>query len=228
MYRVVEIANFHYPVYSTPTMLTLAATKRTNEDSGALRLEDKIPAVYYGAGKEAVSITVPLKEFVKTWKEAGETTAVSLDFGGEKVTTLIHDMQYDPISNKPTHVDFLVIDMKKEIEVAVPLEFIGLAEAEKQGLGTVVKVLHEIEVRALPSNLPHSLEVDVTGLATLADQIHVKDIVVPSTVSIITSPDEVVALVAAFKEEVEEAPAMDLDSIEVEKKGKQEDEEVAE
>ncbi|MBP6904519.1 MAG: 50S ribosomal protein L25 [Candidatus Pacebacteria bacterium] len=207
-------------------MITLAATKRTNESPAAVRAADNIPAVYYGTGKEAVSISVPMREFVKVWKEAGETAAVALDFGGEKVTTLIHDMQYDPITNAPTHIDFLVIDMKKEIEVAVPIEFTGLADAEKGNIGTLVKVLHEVEVRALPNDMPQNFEIDVTPLASLDAQIHVKDIVLPKGVTMITDGEEVIALIAAFKEEKEEEAApIDLDAIEVEKKGKKEDDE---
>jgi large subunit ribosomal protein L25 len=208
-------------------MITLSATKRTTEALSSLRSADQIPAVYYGAGKETVSISIPLREFMKVWKDAGETSAVALDLGGEKVTTLIHDMQVDPITNVPTHVDFLIIDMKKEIEVAVPIEFTGLAEAEKGGLGTLVKVLHEVEVRALPNDMPHVFEVDVTSLASLDMQIHVKDIAVPKGVTILTDGEEVVALVAAYKEEKEEVTAIDFDAIEVEEKGKKEDEEVA-
>lgn len=208
-------------------MITLAATKRTTESSTALRVADQIPAVYYGAGNDAVSIAISTKDFGKVWKEAGETSAVTLDIDGQKVTTLIHAMQVDPISNVPTHVDFLIIDMKKEIEVAVPIEFIGLAEAEKGGLGTLVKALYEVQVRALPNDMPHNFEVDVTPLATLDMQIHVKDIVVPKGVTILTDGEEVVALVAAYKEEKEEVTAIDFDAIEVEEKGKKEDEEAA-
>ena len=204
-------------------MITLAATKRTNEKPADLRANDQIPAVCYGNGKETMSIAINAKDFAKVWKEAGETTAITLDVEGTKVSTLIHDMQLDPIMNVPTHVDFLAIDMKKEIEVAVPIEFTGLAEAEKGGLGTLVKVLHEVQVKALPANLPHSIEVDVTPLATLDMQIHAKDLKLPQGVELITSADEVIALVAAFQEEKEEAP-MDLESIEVEQKGKKEEE----
>lgn len=213
-------------MYSTATMITLAATKRGAETPKDLRATDKIPAVYYGMGSDAVSIAVPMREFMKVYKEAGETTTVTLDVEGQKVTTLIHDMQLDPIMNVPTHVDFLIIDMKKEIEVAVPLEFTGTAEAEKGGLGTLVKVLHEVEVRALPANLPHNLTVDVSGLASLDMQIHAKDIALPTGVTLVTDGEEVVALVAAFQEEKESAP-MDLSSIEVVEKGKKEEEEAA-
>ena len=208
-------------------MITLAATKRTTESPSTLRAADQIPAVFYGPGKETVSIAIPMRAFMKVWKEAGETAAVALDLGSEKVTTIIHDMQLDPITNTPTHVDFLVIDMKKEIEVAVPIEFVGLAEAEKAGLGTLTKVLYEVEVRALPNDLPHNFEVDVTPLASLDMQIHVKDLVLPKGVTMITDGEEVVALVAAYKEEKEEVTAIDFDAIQVEEKGKKEDEEVA-
>jgi large subunit ribosomal protein L25 len=204
-------------------MITLEATQR-NGSPEAIRAQDMIPAVYYGAGKDAVSISVPAKEFIKVYKEAGENTAVTLTIGAEKISTLIHDMQRDAVTDTITHVDFLIIDMKKEIEVAIPLEFTGTADAEKNGLGTVVKVIHEVEVKALPNDLPHNFEIDVTMLATLEDQIHVKDIKLPKGVTMITDGEEVVALVSSFSEEKEEqAVPVDLSAIEVEKKGKTEE-----
>lgn len=204
-------------------MITLEATQRSGSPA-ALREQDMIPAVYYGAGKDAVSIAVPAKEFTRVYKEAGENTAVTLTIGGEKISTIIHDLQRDGITGDVLHVDFLIIDMKKEIEVAIPLEFTGTAEAEKSNVGTVVKVLHEVHVSALPNDLPHTIEIDITGLATLEDQIHVKDIKLPKGVTMVTDGDEVVASVNAFVEETEEAPALDLSAIEVEKKGKAETE----
>ncbi|MEO5645951.1 MAG: 50S ribosomal protein L25 [Candidatus Paceibacterota bacterium] len=205
-------------------MITLEAKQRTGSPA-ALREQDMIPAVYYGAGKDAVSIAVPAKEFIKVYKEAGENTAVILTIGGEKISTIIHAMQRDPMTGAALHVDFLIIDMKKEIEVAIPIEFTGVAEAEKAGLGTVVKSIHEVEVRALPNDLPHNFEIDITSLATLEDQIHVKDIKLPKGVTMITDGEEVVVSMAHFIEETEEAPVLDLSAIEVEKKGKTEDEE---
>ncbi len=208
-------------------MITLEATQR-NGSPEAIRAQDMIPAVYYGAGKDAVSIAIPAKEFIKVYKAAGENTAVTLTIGGEKISTIIHAMQRDAITDTITHVDFLIIDMKKEIEVAIPLEFTGTADAEKNGLGTVVKVIHEVEVKALPNDLPHNFEIDITILATLEDQIHVKDIKLPKGVTMITEGEEVVALVAAFTEEKEEETvAPDLSVIEVEKKGKTEAEDEA-
>jgi large subunit ribosomal protein L25 len=206
-------------------MLILQATKRTNEKPADVRAAGRIPAVFYGFGKESTPISVPGVEFIKLFREAGETSAITLDMGGEKVSALVHDMQRDPVTGEYTHIDFLVVDMNKEAEVAVPIEFTGLAEAEKLGLGVVMKIMHEVEVRALPANLPHSLTVDVTVLATLSDTIHAKDIALPKGVTLVGDGEDVVASVAAFVEEKEEAPVLDVSTIEVEKKGKKEDEE---
>lgn len=207
-------------------MLILQATKRTNEKPADVRAAGRIPAVFYGFGKESTPISVPGVEFIKLFREAGETSAITLDMGGEKVSALVHDMQRDPVTGEYTHIDFLVVDMNKEAEVAVPIEFTGLAEAEKLGLGVVMKIMHEVEVRALPANLPHSLTVDVTVLATLSDAIYAKDLVLPKNVTLVGNGEDVVASVAAFVEEKEEAPVLDVSTIEVEKKGKKEDEEI--
>lgn len=205
-------------------MITLKAHKRTTEKAATLRAEGTLPAVCYGPNNETMAIAVPLADFMKVFKEAGETSTISLDFGSEKTPVIVHDLQRDPIKDLPTHVDFYIVDMKKELEVKVPIEFTGLAEAEKTGLGTVMKVLHEVEVKALPDKIPHSIIVDITGLATLEDKIHVSDLVIPAGVTIITPAEETVVLIAAFVEEKEEVVPVDLSAIEVEKKGKQEEE----
>jgi large subunit ribosomal protein L25 len=205
-------------------MLILKAKKRAGEKMVDIRGAGLVPAVFYGFGKESTNISVPAVDFIKLFREAGETTAITLDVEGEKVSTLIHDIARDPVTGEPTHVDFLVVDMNKEAEVSVPIEFTGLAEAEKSGVGMVMKVMHEIEVRALPAKLPHSIVVDLTGLATLSDTIHAKDVALPEGVVLVSDADDVVAAVSAFVEETEEAPVLDVNAIEVEKKGKKEEE----
>jgi len=115
--------------------------------------------------------------------------------------------------------------MNKKVEVEVPIEFVGIAPAEKNGLGVLVKVLHDFNIEVLPKEIPHSIEVDLSGLEDLDSQIHVKNIILPKGVKMITDQEEVIALIAPMKEEVEEeeeAP-IDLSSIEVEKKGKKEE-----
>ncbi len=207
-------------------MLTLTAEKRkSGKGLDVLRKGGKIPAVFYGAGKESTPISVSLIDFKKVWKEAGESTLVALDFDGEKINTLIHEMVLDPVAHTPSHIDFIVIDMKKKTRVHVPIEFSGEAPAVKNGLGTLAKTLHEIEVEALPSDLPHTIVVDISTLTELDSQIHVSDIKAPTDVLFITEGDEVVASISAIKEEKEEVAPVDLaTAVEVEKKGKKEEE----
>lgn len=211
-------------------MQTLTATKRSKaEKLGTVRNNGMIPAVVYGARVENTMISVPSIAFEKVLKASGETSTIVLEIAGDKgaaqrVDVLIHDLQVDPVKGFPIHVDFLAIDMNKPIEVSIPLEFTGTAQAEKDGLGTLVKALHEITIEALPKDLPHAVTVDVSGIKTLDDQIHAKDLILPKGVTLITGGDEVVALVTVAKEEVESAP-VDLSAIEVEKKGKKEESE---
>jgi large subunit ribosomal protein L25 len=191
----------------------------------ALRKSGKIPAVFYGAGQETTSIAIPIVEFKKVWREAGESSAVKVDMGGENIDVLIHEVQVDPVTSEPIHVDFLAIDMKKKIKVQVPLVFEGISNAVKSGIGNLVKVLHEIEIEALPADLPHNLFVDISPLETLENQIFVSNIKLPAGVTAITNAEDVVASIVAQVEEKEEVVvAPDLSAIEVEKKGKKEEE----
>jgi len=206
-------------------MNTLIATKRSKTTKLAdIRKSGSIPAVVYGAGVENTSISVPGTIFEKIFKSAGESSTIVLDLEKKKLDVLIHDVQYDPVKGHVVHIDFLAVDMNKPIQVDIPLEFTGIAPAEKNSLGVLVKVLHEIEIEGLPKNIPHNIEVDLSVLETLENQIHVKDLKIPAGVTVLTSSDEVVALVTAVKEEKEETP-VDLSAIEVEKKGKQEESE---
>lgn len=211
-------------------MNTLTATKRSKTDKLAIvRNNGMVPAVVYGARVENTMVSVSSIDFEKILKVAGESSTILLDIKDEKGTStkvdvLIHDMQKDPIRGFPTHIDFLAIDMNKSIEVTIPLEFIGIAPAEKDGLGVLVKTLHEVEVEALPKDLPHNIAIDLSVLIALDDQIHVKDLILPKGVKMITDENEVVALIAPIKEEVVEEAPVDLSAIEVEKKGKKEEE----
>jgi large subunit ribosomal protein L25 len=206
-------------------MFTIKAKKR---DIGAnleiLRKGGEMPAVFYGMGKESTPISVSIIDFKKIWRDAGESSTVAVSTPEGDLNTLIHDVQVNPITDEPIHADFLVIDVNKAIQVNIPVEFEGVSNAVKGGLGTLVKVLHEVEVEALPKDLPHNLVVDISKLETVDDQILVSDIVLPKGVTMITPREEVVASIALQKEEVEESTPIDLSAIEVEKKGKKEEE----
>ncbi|MFA6353524.1 MAG: 50S ribosomal protein L25 [Candidatus Paceibacterota bacterium] len=207
-------------------MFIIKATKReAGVKLDSLRKEGEIPAVFYGAGKETTSISVSIVDFKKVWREAGESSAVKIEMLNSNIDVLIHEVQVDPITSEPIHVDFLAIDMKKKIRVHIPLEFEGISAAVKSGLGNLVKVIHELEIEALPSDLPHNLVVDLSKLNTLDDQIFVSDIKLPTGVAVINEPTEVVVSVVEQVEEKEEVAApVDLSAIEVEKKGKKDEE----
>ena len=163
-------------------------------------------------------------EFKKVWHKAGESSTVKITADKLVVDTLIHDVQCDPVTDEPIHVDFLVIDMNKSIKVKIPLEFTGESQAVKGGLGILVKVLYEIEVEALPKDLPHNFVIDISKLVDVKSQILVSDIVLPKGVTVISKGSDVVAAIAEQKEEKEEVAPVDLSAIEVEKKGKKEEE----
>lgn len=211
-------------------VITLKATARdAGKNLTSIRAEGKIPAVVYGAGQTNTPIAIAMNDFVKAYKEAGESGTLTLDLPTGKATVLIHDLTLDPVRNTPMHVDFLAIDVTKPIEVAVALEFVGVSPAVKGSLGTLVKQLHEVEVRGLSKDIPHNIEVDISVLDVVDSHILVSDLKVPAGVEILAEATDIIATIASVKEEVDEAPtAIDFDAIEVEKKGKKEEEAAAE
>jgi len=183
------------------------------------------PAVYYGAGNTATAISVDTKDFLKMLKKVGEsnTLTLNLDSGAKKLTALIHSIDLDPVKNNPIHIDFLVVDINKPIEVVVPLEFTGESEVVKSGLGVMVKVLHEIHIKALPKDLPTVINVDISTLKSLDNHIKASDLILEKGVELITNKEEIIVSVSSIKVESEDLPPSDISSIEVEKKGKKEE-----
>lgn len=205
-------------------MLTLEVTKRGDERAPALRRAGSIPAIVYGAHHASTPITIAASAFEKVLREAGEATIVLLAGLGAPLPTLIHEVDRDPLTNRPRHVDFYAVTKGEKVEVAIPLVFVGESPAVEAG-ANLVKVLHEIEVEADPMNLPHDIEVNLSALKAINDRIYASDLVLPSGVELVGEPEEVVALVQEVVEEkVEEVAPADIASIEVEKKGKEETE----
>ena len=198
--------------------------------SKGIRKGGGLPGIVYGAGEEAQTVEIPTNEFEKVWKAAGESTIITLKGLGKERSVLIQDVELDKIFGTPIHVDLLAVKADEEVEVGVPLVFTGVAPAEKDLGGSLVKVMYEIEVSALPKNLPHEITVDLSSLKTFEDQLKVGDIVLPAGVKAVSGESEVVALVQPPRAEEEETPAepIDLSKIEVEKKGKVEEEGVEE
>jgi len=207
-------------------LIIKAETRQKKGKLQGLRKQGVLPAVYYGFKKVPTPIGLDEKEFEKIWKIAGESTTVTLSAPGGEIETLIHNIQFDPVKGNPIHVDFLAIDINKAVQIYIPLEFIGVSDAVKNGLGILVKVLHEIEIEALSKDLPHSIQIDISKLKTIEDVILARDIKAPASVKILTKPEEIVASIAAQKEEVPEVTvsAPDLSQIDIVKKGKKEEE----
>lgn len=206
--------------------ISLTATLREARGKKNVNLRDKgeVPAVVYGPKHEAQSITVNASEFTKILKEAGESTIITLTGVGKDADVLIHEVDVDPVTGVVRHADLYAIESGKVLNLRVPIEFVGESPAVKAG-AVITKVLHDIEIEALPKDLPQHLTADVSTLVNLHDVIHVKDLVLPSGVTVKEDAEEIVAVASEVKEEVEEAPApIDMDAIEVEKKGKTEEE----
>ena len=188
-------------------MFNLSAKIRKNIGKKAkfVREGDKIPAVVYGPKIKSLPLEINLEEFEKVFKETGESSLISLDIEGEKEKrlVLIHDFKKDSLTDKFLHVDFYQAFLKEEVEVSVPLVFEGQSPAVKELGGTLVKIISEVKVKALPQNLPHEIEVNVENLKTFEDHILIKDLPVSKDVKILGKPGEIVASVAP-PEKVEE------------------------
>ncbi|MCK4474165.1 50S ribosomal protein L25 [Candidatus Parcubacteria bacterium] len=213
-------------------MFTLSAAIRNEKEKvKTLREKGFLPAVLYGPKIKNFSLQLNEKEFEKLFKQAGESSLISLEIKDkkEKFLVLVHDFQKDPLKGNFIHVDFYQPALDEETEATVPLEFIGEAPAVKELSGTLVKNISEVEVKALPQNLPHEIKVDISCLKTFDDSVLIKDLIIAKEVKIIKEPEEIVALVTP-PEKVEEELEKPIEEKpeEVEKVEKEEKEETEE
>lgn len=209
--------------------MELAAKKRSVTGKGvtALRAAGLMPAVVYGAKEPSVALEVSTKDFAKAYAEAGESGVVSLVVDGSPKNVLIYEVDLDPLSNLPRHVDFYAIQKGQKIETEVPIVFVGEAPAVKELGANLIKVLHELSIEADATAIPHEIEVDVSGLVAIDQQIEAKDLILPAGVTLVTKPEEIIAIIApAVEEPVEPVAAPDMAAIEIsEERGKKPGEE---
>lgn len=206
------------------TRIELNAEKRDifRKKLNKARIDGKLPAVVYGPKVKPVSIFVPFIDFKKVFKEAGESTVVDLKLDNKPLSVLIQEVAIDPVSREPLHIDFYAAEMNKPVEANIPLEFIGISPAVKSQGGVLVKVMHQVEVEALPANLPHNFKIDLSVLANLGDHITASQIIIPAGVKLITKGDEIIVIAESPKEEIVGVEKT-IEDIEVEKKGKKEE-----
>lgn len=209
-----------------PTMtLTLDVKKRQKGE----KKDGMIPAVMYGSHAASTPIFIDAIAFKKALKEAGESAIIKLS-GDANENVLIQDVQMDPVKYVPVHADLYVVEKGQKVHVDVPLEFVGVSNAVKNLGANLVKVMHTLSVEAEAANLPHAFEIDIAKLEDLSSNITVADIVLPSGVTLyhVTPEDVVASVVAQSTEDLSESVvAPDMAAIEVEKKGKKEEEEPA-
>ena len=167
------------------TTYTYDAELRVETGTGAsrrLRREDKVPAILYGADKEALSLTFAHKDMIKAQEDEGFYTHIlTLNVGGEKVEAILKDIQRHPFKPKLTHLDFQRVDATHKFTTKVPLHFIGEEIVTKAG-ATVVHQLTDVEISCLPKALPEFIEVNVSELVA-GDSIHISDLQLPAGVA---------------------------------------------
>ncbi|HSE35246.1 MAG TPA: 50S ribosomal protein L25 [Candidatus Paceibacterota bacterium] len=205
-------------------MITLEASLRdVKVNPKHIRKAGNVPAVYYGPSTPSTTIAIEKVAFQKALRDAGESTVITLKAPAGAVDVLIHDVDLDPVTGEPIHVDFYVVAKDRKIQVAVPIEYIGIAPAEKLG-GVVAKIMHEVEIESLPGALPAHLTVDLSALTDLGSSIAIADLVLPAGVKALGNPNDVLVNVTTPSEDAETSAPMDLSQITVEKKGKKEEE----
>ncbi len=160
-----------------------------------LRKEGLMPAIVYGHNKKTEHLALAYPAFEKVFRKAGESTLVTLMVNGQPKNVIIQEVQRHYLTGKFIHADFYEVSMTEKMTARVQLEFIGVSNAVKAMGGTLVTVLHEVEVECLPADLPHSFEVDISVLNSFEDSIHVKDLKAGDKVEILTDHEEMVAKV---------------------------------
>lgn len=147
---------------------------------------------------------VSAKEFEKVYRQAGENTLVNLAIENHPPKrVLIHDVAKHFMKNEPIHVDFYEVDLTRKIHAEIPVRVVGVAAAVKELGGVLVKNLSTIEVEALPTNLPHEIEVDISRLKTFDDMIRLEDLRLGKEVKILGNPEELIIAVQPPRSEEE-------------------------
>lgn len=172
-----------------------------------LRLEGKLPGTVYGRGIKSASVTMAADSFAKVYADAGETGLIALQVDKEMRPVLVHSVQKDPVTSNILHVEFHQVDLKEKVHAKVPVELVGESPAVAQKLGVLLTVLSDIEVEALPAELPEKIEVDITKLAEVDQEVKVSDIAVGSDVTVLTDAGLTVVKVGPLVTKEAEAQA---------------------
>lgn len=210
--------------------IVLKATKRTviGKQVSQLRRAGQLPGVIYGHNFEPVNIAMEAHNAQLVIPHLTSSSIVNIDLEGKVIPALVREKQKNYIKNVFTHIDFQAISLTETIRADVSLHFHGLAPAIKEFSAAIVNSIESIEVEALPNDLPERIEVDLSVLAKIGDAIHVRDLIIPAGVTLLTDVDEMVAVATATHEEVVEEVVAPVAAVEPEisvERGKKEEEE---
>src|SRR3989339_2251841 len=174
--------------------IPLSAQKRTvlGRKVKKIREEGLIPGHVFGHKVKTIHVQVKKGEFSKVFEEVGETGIVNLAVDGEKRPVLIRNLQVHPVTDKPLHIDFYQVNLAEKVKVDVPLEIVGESPAVEKKIGLLLTPVSEIEVEALPADLPEKIEVDVSKLENVGDEIKIKDLKVDRAKIAILQDEELV------------------------------------
>ncbi|MDQ5824711.1 MAG: 50S ribosomal protein L25 [Chloroflexota bacterium] len=191
--------------------LVVEPREQLKKASRKLNREGLVAGVVYGHNVEAQSVQVSQREFDRVYLRAGSNSLVDLSVGEgtEARKVFIHQVQRNPQTHTVRHVDFLVVNLREEITSTVPLVHVGESPIVANNEGVLLSQLDHVLVRALPMDLPSLIEVDMTALDEIGKSIHVSDLTIPANVTLLTSPDDMVARVVEMQlepEEEEETP----------------------
>ena len=188
---------------------TLAAEHRqiTGKKVAGLRRAGRLPAVVYGHGIDSANVTVDTHEFDQLRRHSGPNALVDLSIDGKKAQpVLVHSVQVHPVNRRPLHVDLFLVRMTEELTVDVPLVATGESPAVTLNGGTLLHPTESVRIRALPDHLPQSIEYSITSLVDFDTAVHVRDLTIPSDVTLLTDGDEIIAKVQQPR--VEEEPVV--------------------
>ncbi len=187
--------------------IELKAEKREKlgKAAKALRESGLVPAELYGKGVPNQHLSLPVTDFKKVYKQAGENTIVNIVVDGQKLPSIISDVALDYLTSEPIHVDLHKVRLDEKLQTKVPLEFVGESLAVKDLGGVLVKSMQELSVEALPDKIPHKISVDISKLAEIGQTIRVEDLAVPAEVKVLIDGRTAVATVAAKVTEEQEA-----------------------
>lgn len=196
--------------------MKLQASKRdTQESVESLRQAGNIPAVCYGPDVESTLATISDSDFTQLIRTASSSTIVDLDIDGEEHEVLIKQIDRHPVTEQILHVDFYAIKRGVEMEINVPIVFVGESPAVKQG-GVLTEVMHELHVRCRPRSLPEQIEIDLSVLAEVPSHVTVADVTVGEGVTILSNQEDTIVTVSeALEEPTEEEGGSAEDMAEV-------------